>query len=91
MPLTFTCIVRGQVQGVGFRYFTRNKALELQLTGWVRNLPDGSVEIMASGPLRELEQLLQYLRTGPIGSQVDQVDFQWLPEPQVHRGFEIRG
>jgi acylphosphatase len=91
MASTFTCIVSGRVQGVGFRYFARNKALELNLTGWVRNLPDGSVEVTASGPVLELERLLHCLREGPVGSRVQKVELQWLPEPQEFRGFEIRG
>ena len=91
MPSGFTCKVKGRVQGVGFRYFTQNKALELGLSGWVRNLPDGSVELEAFGPIPELEHLLHSIREGPIGSRVEQLDFQWVSGSPSNKGFEIRG
>ena len=90
MDKTFSAIIKGRVQGVGFRYFTKNKAKELGLRGWVRNLSDGSVEIQATGPVERLERLLQSLSTGPVGSQVDSVNVQWLPEPEESQGFEVR-
>jgi acylphosphatase len=91
MPKSIHCVVKGRVQGVGYRYFTRNKALELYLTGWVRNLPDETVEVVATGPVLELERLLHYLNEGPIGSRVEKVETQWLPEPREFKDFEIRG
>lgn len=87
----FSGVIKGRVQGVGFRYSTKIKADELQLTGWVRNLPDGTVEIIANGSLLALEQFMHYLKAGPIGSQVESAEFRWLPEPQKYRGFEILG
>jgi acylphosphatase len=78
------------VQGVGFRYFTRLTARALQLTGWVRNLPDGGVELVAEGPAAEVDQLLAALREGPAGSRVERLE----TERQVYRGefkgFEVR-
>jgi len=88
---SFTGVVFGRVQGVGFRYFAKNMAEGLRLTGWVRNLPDGTVEVMATGPLPALEQFMQCLKTGPLGSRVEKVDFQWLGEPRKFEDFEIRG
>ena len=88
---SFTGVIFGRVQGVGFRYFTKNTAEGLRLTGWVRNLPDGTVEVMATGPLPALEQFMHCLEVGPIGSRVEKVDFQWLQEPQEFEGFDIRG
>ena len=87
----FTASIRGRVQGVGFRYFVERLAGELNLTGWVRNKPDGSVELLAKGEVSALERLLQRLEEGPIGSRVDKIDPQWLQEPQNFKGFEIRG
>jgi len=58
-------IVHGVVQGVGFRYFVLRRAQPLGLTGWVRNLPDGTVEIRAEGPVSKLQQLLEALPYGP--------------------------
>jgi acylphosphatase len=87
----FTGIIRGRVQGVGFRYFAKNKAEELHLTGWVRNLPDGTVEVLAVGPVPALEQFMQRLKVGPMGSRVEGTQFQWLEESQAFTRFEIRG
>jgi acylphosphatase len=70
-------IVRGRVQGVGFREFTRRHAAALGLAGWVRNLPDGTVELEAEGPRPALDELLRYLHTGPRLSRVDAVDIEW--------------
>jgi acylphosphatase len=61
----------GLVQGVGFRWFVREKARRLGLSGWVRNLPDGSVEVLASGEESQLELLKEQLRVGPPGAVVD--------------------
>jgi acylphosphatase len=87
----FTVIVHGTVQGVGFRFFVRNKAISLKITGWVRNLSDGTVEIEAQGQVSNLEQLLHFIEAGPIGSQVDKVDLQWHQAERASKTFEIRG
>jgi acylphosphatase len=87
----FTVIVHGTVQGVGFRFFVRNKAISLKITGWARNLSDRTVEIEAQGEVSNLEQLLHLIETGPIGSQVEKVDAQWHLTERVSKTFEIRG
>jgi acylphosphatase len=66
--------VYGRVQGVGFRWWTRTQALRLQLTGEVRNLPDGSVEIRARGGAEQLERFATLLRAGAPAAHVDRVD-----------------
>jgi len=58
-------IIGGRVQGVGFRYFVRHKAEELHISGWVRNTPDGKVEIEAEGEPRNLETFIDWMRIGP--------------------------
>ena len=63
-------IVRGKVQGVGFRWFVRERARRLGLAGRVRNNPDGSVEVEASGDATGIETLLAALRVGPAGADV---------------------
>ena len=63
--------VSGIVQGVGFRWFVREKARRLGLSGWVRNLPDGSVEVIAAGDDGQLQLLKEELRRGPPGAVVD--------------------
>jgi acylphosphatase len=69
--------VEGYVQGVGFRYFVLRSAQEYNLTGWVRNLYDGRVEVMAEGELADLNRLLAALRKGPHSSDVRQLDYSF--------------
>jgi acylphosphatase len=63
--------VRGRVQGVYYRASTQEVAARLGLCGWVRNCPDGSVELIAEGPPDRLEQLLEWCRRGPSAARVD--------------------
>jgi len=82
-------VVSGRVQGVGFRYSAARQARALGITGTVANLPDGSVEVLAEGPLPDLERLLEWLRDGPPGAHVYGVDAQWLVWTGRFRGFEV--
>ncbi len=83
-------IVTGSVQGVNFRTFTQKRATELGLGGYVRNLPDGSVEFVAEGSHAALEQLRDTVHIGPWMAVVENVDSQWqTPTGEFHR-FEIR-
>lgn len=82
--------VEGHVQGVGFRYFVVEKAHSLQLTGWVRNLLDGAVEVVAEGKTADLEELLLFLSVGPSGSHVINVTSEWLPAQNTFTLFSIR-
>jgi acylphosphatase len=66
--------VRGKVQGVGFRWFVRERARALRLTGWVRNREDGSVEVLARGDASALEKLRAFLQEGPSGAHVTDVE-----------------
>ena len=68
--------VRGRVQGVGFRYFAQRAAIQLGLTGYVRNLDDGSVEVYAVGSAEKLAELAGYLRKGPRWAEVRGVEQQ---------------
>jgi len=70
---TFHVCVKGKVQGVWFRESTRQQAEALELTGWVRNLPDGSVEAMISGEDTKVDQMLIWFNTGSPHSRVEQV------------------
>jgi len=64
-------LIKGRVQGVGFRWFVHREASELDLRGWVRNTEDGDVEVVASGEERDLAELRVSLHRGPRGSRVD--------------------
>ena len=79
-------IVTGRVQGVFFRASTRERALRLGLTGHAKNLADGSVEVVASGTRKAMDELDAWLHQGPPSAQVEQVQREALPE-QSWRGF----
>jgi acylphosphatase len=84
-------LVSGQVQGVGFRWFVARHARSLGLSGYARNLPDGRVEVVASGPEDALPRLEQLLQAGPASAQVDRVERSSEPAPKVSgKSFDIR-
>ncbi len=69
-------IVHGLVQGVSFRHYTRRRALELGVTGWVRNLPDGTVEGLFEGNRSAVQALVEWCRSGPTAARVDRLDIR---------------
>jgi acylphosphatase len=85
-----TVLVEGQVQGVGFRYFTKRTAQALKLTGWVRNRVDGSVEAVLEGPTEAVKTALDALRQGPAGGHVDALHSEKQPYRGEFDGFEVR-
>jgi acylphosphatase len=89
MKLCKHFLITGKVQGVYFRDSTRKKACELAVTGWVRNLKDGRVELLACGKLEDLKALESWLWKGPPAAKVYEVrvENQLVEE---HPGFEIR-
>ncbi|MES2644932.1 MAG: acylphosphatase [Myxococcota bacterium] len=70
-------VVTGRVQGVSFRAHTQAEARRLGVCGWVRNLPDGGVEVVAEGPRDRLEALLTWARVGPSMARVAAVEARW--------------
>lgn len=82
--------VCGRVQGVFFRDFVTGRARELGLEGYVRNLPDGAVEVLAEGKRRQLEKLAGYLKEGPPAARVDEVVTVWSEYTGNYSGFSIR-
>lgn len=82
-----TAWVHGRVQGVGFRWWTRCRALELGLTGHAANRPDGRVQVVAQGPRDACEQLLQLLQSGKTPGHVDHVVADWSPRGEPINGF----
>ena len=82
-------LISGRVQGVGFRAFTARHAHELDLKGWVRNLDDGRVETVATGPAAVLEEFEKRLRKGPASGRVDTMVIGVPPAEDV-KDFEVR-
>lgn len=81
-------VVKGRVQGVGFRFFAEHAASDLGLKGYVRNLPDGRVEVYATGDEHSLEELRKQLQEGPRAARVEGVEEQDAPLKQ-YRNFSI--
>ncbi|MEW6567565.1 MAG: acylphosphatase [Chloroflexota bacterium] len=83
-------LVHGFVQGVGFRYYTIEVASDLGLTGWVRNLKDGSVEAVAEGERAQLDRWLAALQLGRSGAQVTRVEAEWQAPSGEFRSFSLQ-
>lgn len=83
-------IVRGDVQGVGFRAATAHEARRARVAGWVRNLRDGSVEVEAEGPAPVIDELIKWLRRGPSLARVTGVEIDDSLPPAGLEGFSIR-
>jgi acylphosphatase len=73
-PVIRRVVVRGRVQGVGFRAFVEDEARQRRIAGWVRNRRDGSVEAVVAGSLDEVERIAAAVRHGPPGARVDAVE-----------------
>lgn len=82
------CIVSGRVQAIGYRDFVKNMATELGLKGFVANLPDGSVEVLAQGDIGVLKVFANHLQTGPDGSDVRGFYDEWRDVGNEFNSFE---
>ncbi len=82
--------VSGMVQGVGYRFFTQRVAEELKMSGWVRNLPDGRVQVEVEGLRPRIEELLARLRVGPRLSSVTDVTVTWKAARGTVHGFMVK-
>lgn len=80
----------GQVQGVGFRFFTQKTASRLGVVGWVKNMSDGTVEIWAEGRETTLKEFKRAVREGPSHAYVRKMDTQWLEPKEDYSSFHIR-
>jgi len=83
-------VVSGRVQGVGFRFFTEAAAAREGVNGWVRNLPDGRVEVQVEGEREAVDRIEAALRRGPASARVDRVDVDDLVPSGRTTGFSIR-
>lgn len=82
-------LISGRVQGVFYRASTQDEAQALKLSGWVRNLPAGQVEVLAEGPREKIEALVAWCKKGPPMARVSSVDVKWC-EPEEVRDFHLR-
>ncbi|ARA93036.1 MAG: Acylphosphatase domain-containing protein [Bacteroidetes bacterium] len=82
--------VHGRVQGVGFRAYTARQARALGLTGWVRNEPDGTVQVVAEGDPSVLAAFVEAVRSGPGTARVDRVEESWSEGRGGYDGFQVR-
>lgn len=89
-PARLEVVVRGRVQGVGYRYFVLERGHALGLTGWVANQADGSVRCVAEGRRTALEELAADLARGPAGASVEAVQAVWMPPTGGFTRFEVR-
>lgn len=89
MKICRRCVITGKVQGVFFRQGTKEQALSLHITGWVRNLSSGQVEAFICGEEANIERLCEWLREGPPAAKVQQLEIQAVPW-QEYTTFEIQ-
>lgn len=82
--------VSGKVQGVSFRYYTCQQALKLNLQGYVKNLNNGDVEIVASGDNRQVTQLIEWARSGSPAAKVNNIEVSTVQNPEKYNDFTIR-
>lgn len=90
MKTCLHCLVSGRVQGVYFRHYTRQQAQRLGVSGWVRNLTDGRVEVLACGKSQSVEALKTWLNQGPPLAQVTELICKKKDNEMCTEGFEIR-
>ncbi len=80
----------GRVQGVGFRYSTKNLAKGFDVLGWVKNLPDGRVELQIQGDEEELDEFIQELHDSPLGHHIQEQEERTVPVSEDVQGFSIQ-
>ena len=83
-------VVQGVVQGVGYRFFVLNQARLFDIKGYVRNLPDGSVEVVAEGEKGMVKDFVDRLRIGPLSAHVTGMDVKWFDKDSGFTEFRLR-
>lgn len=82
--------ISGRVQGVGFRDFTQRAARQLSIVGWVRNIPNGHVEIVAEGKEASIQKFQEQVKKGPLGARVDEVKTLTVDDAGKYKNFDIK-
>ncbi len=83
------CFVSGLVQGVSYRAYIQDSATELEITGWIKNMPDGSVEILAQGLPDVLKEFVEYVHEGSLKAKVESVSIDWQTAKRLYDDFSI--
>ena len=86
---TYEINVYGTVQGVGFRAYVYDKAIDLNIKGFVKNMYDGSVKIIAQGYEQSIQLLIEYAKKGPIMAHVNDLVFTVIEESEIYNSFDI--
>ena len=84
------CIISGEVQNVAYRAYAQDSATELAVTGWVRNLPNGTVEVVAQAMPDILKDYVEYLHEGSLRAKVESVSVDWRTSKTVYDDFSIK-
>jgi acylphosphatase len=90
MPVRARVYVAGKVQGVFFRWYTRDEAVRLGVKGWVRNLPDGRVEAVFEGEKEAVEHMIEFCKRGPPAAEVENVEVRWEAPTGEYKSFKIK-
>jgi acylphosphatase len=90
MTRSLHCVISGKVQGVGFRAWTKDIAEKFGIKGWVRNLNDGRVEVLAQGDEKKIEEFKGKLTQGPVLSRVDDIECKYIDYEKEFTRFELR-
>jgi acylphosphatase len=88
-PIRATVRIRGMVQGVSFRYYTRRTAMQHNVAGWVRNLPNGEVEAVFEGKESDVRQVIDWCREGPSAARVEEVLIDWEEARGQFTSFDV--
>jgi acylphosphatase len=83
------CIILGKVQGVQYRVYAQDSAVELDLVGYVQNLPDGTVEVLAQGMPDTLKEFVEYLYEGSLSSEVESLSVDWQSAKKTFTEFSV--
>jgi len=83
-------VLQGLVQGVGYRFFVVDRAKQYNITGYVQNLPNGNVEVIAEGAQGILKEFIKELRIGPVSAHITGIDVQWKEGEYGFTEFDIR-
>lgn len=87
--MSIRILIHGLVQGVFFRHSAKQKAHELGITGWIRNNPDGSVEVLAQGNKKQLQEFIKWCKIGPVAANVEKVEVEWKEVTDKNSDFSI--